>query len=63
VTSAAGSRIERLVEVAPNLFDALVDEASRGYRFMRRLADEWAGRTNRFDRPGEALFAARMTAA
>jgi GNAT superfamily N-acetyltransferase len=61
VTSAAGSRIERLVEVAPNLFDALVDESEReGYRFMRRLADEWASGANRFDRPGEALFAARV---
>ena len=61
MTSASRSRIERLVEVAPNLFDALVDESERqGYRFMRRLADEWASGANRFDRPGEALFAARI---
>ena len=31
-----------------------------GWRFVRRLADVWAAGTNRFDRPGEALFAARV---
>ena len=51
--------IERLTEASAGLFDALVAESEgAGYRFVRRLADEWAGGTNRFDRPGEALFAA-----
>jgi GNAT superfamily N-acetyltransferase len=40
---------------------ALVEEAERsGYRFVRRLVDEWASGVNRFDRPGEALFAAEL---
>ena len=37
----------------------LVAEAERdGWRFVRRLAEEWASGANRFDGPGEALFAA-----
>lgn len=59
--SAGRVRIERLTKASPDLFDALVAESERvGYRFVRRLADEWASGANRFDRPGEALFAARM---
>src|SRR5262249_41338641 len=39
----------------------MVAESERaGYRFVRRLADEWADGANRFDRPGEVLFAAWM---
>jgi GNAT superfamily N-acetyltransferase len=58
---AGAVRVERLVEVSPDLFGALVEESERaGYRFVRRLADEWASGANRFDRPGEALFAARI---
>jgi GNAT superfamily N-acetyltransferase len=56
-------RIERLIEAAPNVFDDLIAESERaGYRFVRRLADEWVSGANRFDRPGEALFAAWMEA-
>jgi hypothetical protein len=29
-------------------------------RFVRRLADDWVSVANRFDRPGEALFVARL---
>jgi GNAT superfamily N-acetyltransferase len=59
--SADRVRIERLTEASADLFDALVAESeSAGYRFVRRLADEWASGANRFDRPGEALFAAWM---
>jgi GNAT superfamily N-acetyltransferase len=59
--SASRVRIERLTEASADLFDALVAESeSAGYRFVRRLADEWASGANRFDRPGEALFAAWM---
>lgn len=58
--SAGRVQIERLTEASPHLFDALVAESqSAGYRFVRRLADEWASGANRFDRPGEALFVAR----
>jgi GNAT superfamily N-acetyltransferase len=27
-----------------------------GFRFLERLCDDWVSGTNRFDRPGEALF-------
>jgi GNAT superfamily N-acetyltransferase len=57
--SAGRVQIERLTEASPDLFDALIAESERaGYRFVRRLADEWASGANRFDRLGEALFAA-----
>jgi hypothetical protein len=39
----------------------LVAQSERdGWRFVRRLADEWVAGTCRFDRPGELLFAARV---
>lgn len=59
--SASRVQIERLTEVPPRLFDALLTESeSAGLRLVRRLADEWASGANRFDQPGEALFAAWM---
>jgi GNAT superfamily N-acetyltransferase len=59
-TPAAPS-IERVTDPAPNTFDALVAESERaGYRFVRRLAEEWSSGANRFDRPGESLFVALM---
>ena len=59
--SAVRVQIERLTEVPPRLFDALLAESEgAGLRLVRRLADEWASGENRFDRPGEALFAAWM---
>ena len=36
----------------------LAESEASGYRFVRRLVDEWEQGTNRFSRPGEALFAA-----
>lgn len=37
-------------------FDALASDASaEGRRFVARLAEEWRGGANRFDRPGEAF--------
>lgn len=51
--------IERLIDPASDSFDDLVAESEQaGYRFVRRLAEEWTSGANRFDRPGEALFAA-----
>lgn len=55
------ARVERLSALPPGFVDALVDESERaGLRFVRRLAEEWASGANRFDGPGEALFAALM---
>jgi len=53
-------QIERLRDLPPDGFAELVAESERsGLRFVRRLVDDWAAGVNRFDRPGEALFAAR----
>lgn len=52
-------RVERLIEPPPRALTALVAEsAAQGLRLVRRLVDDWASGANRFDRPGEALFAA-----
>lgn len=55
------STIERLTDPQPESFTAMVAESEReDWRFLRRLANEWSSGVNRFDRPGEALFAARV---
>jgi GNAT superfamily N-acetyltransferase len=36
----------------------LAESEASGYRFVRRLVDEWERGVNRFSRPGEALFSA-----
>jgi GNAT superfamily N-acetyltransferase len=36
----------------------LTESEALGYRFLRRLIEEWERGVNRFSRPGEALFAA-----
>jgi GNAT superfamily N-acetyltransferase len=39
----------------------LITESRReGWQNIRRLADDWASGTNRFDRPGEQLLLARI---
>jgi len=51
--------IVRLNELPADGLAGLVAEAERhGFRFVRRLAEEWASGATRFDGPGEALFAA-----
>ncbi len=55
------TRIERLNESPADCLDALIAESEQyGLRFIRRLAEEWTSGANRFDRPGEALFVARI---
>ena len=55
---SGGIRCARLREL-PAGIDALVTESeTAGMRLVRRLVDEWRGGSNRFDRPGEALFGA-----
>jgi GNAT superfamily N-acetyltransferase len=54
-----GVAISRLDDLPIDILDPLLEESEReGWRFLRRLADEWQAGTNRFDRPGEGLFAA-----
>jgi GNAT superfamily N-acetyltransferase len=62
----AGQRIDPL-ELEPVIgdlpagFETLRAEAvAEGFRQVERLAAEWASRTTRFDRKGEALLAARL---
>jgi adenylate kinase family enzyme/GNAT superfamily N-acetyltransferase len=51
--------VERLSELPAEGLGPLVAESERaGLRFVRRLAEEWAGGRNRFDRPGETCFGA-----
>jgi GNAT superfamily N-acetyltransferase len=51
--------IDRMSEPTADCLAGLVEESERqGLSFVRRLVQEWAGGTNRFDRPGEALFVA-----
>lgn len=53
--------IERLSDLPSDCFAALVVESEQaGWRCVRRLVEEWANGANRFDRPGEALFAALL---
>ncbi|MDD5263775.1 MAG: GNAT family N-acetyltransferase [Candidatus Bipolaricaulis sp.] len=42
------------------LAEILRESEALGYRFLRRLVEEWQGGTNRFEGPGEALFVARV---
>jgi GNAT superfamily N-acetyltransferase len=53
--------IERLHgSPADGLGAVIAESEAQGLRFIRRLAEEWTRGTNRFDRPGEALFVARI---
>jgi len=52
-------RCARLHDVASPDVGVLVTESeAAGMRLVRRLVDEWRDGSNRFDRPGEALFGA-----
>jgi GNAT superfamily N-acetyltransferase len=51
--------IERL-ESLPDGLEPLVEESeAEGFFPLERLVEEWRSGRNRFDQPGEALFAAR----
>jgi GNAT superfamily N-acetyltransferase len=53
--------VHSITDLSPDALAPLIAESEReGWGFVRRLADEWAVATNRFDRPGEVLFVARM---
>jgi GNAT superfamily N-acetyltransferase len=47
----------RITEWPADALDPLVEESEReGFRFVRRLKDDWLSGSNRFSKPGEALF-------
>ncbi len=53
--------VERLAQPPAEYLSALIAESEAGgLRLVRRLVDEWTSGANRFDRPGEALFVARI---
>lgn len=53
--------IETLLDLPPGRVGELLSESeAAGVRMIRRLVDDWADGTNRFDRPGEVLFAASI---
>lgn len=56
-----GLTIERAVGLptAVELEPLVAESESAGWRFLRRLGDEWSTGKNRFDGPGEALVLAR----
>jgi ribosomal protein S18 acetylase RimI-like enzyme len=55
----AATEITRYLGATPPNLDVML-EASRteGHRLVERTLDDWTNATNRFDRPGEALFVA-----
>jgi ribosomal protein S18 acetylase RimI-like enzyme len=54
--------VDQVRDLLPDALALLVaDSECEGWRFVRRLADEWTSGRNRFDRPGEALFVARVS--
>jgi len=52
--------VERLTDGCSSLAALVSESEEEGLRFVRRLVDDWDAGTNRFDRPGEALFVARL---
>jgi GNAT superfamily N-acetyltransferase len=51
--------VTRLSSITADIFVPLVAESEReGWQFVRRLKTDWETGSNRFDQPGEALFAA-----
>jgi GNAT superfamily N-acetyltransferase len=55
----AGPSIIRLNELpADRLADLVAESEAAGLALVRRLVDDWDSGANRFDRTGEALFAA-----
>ena len=56
--------IHRLAELpADGLAELLAASEAEGYRFVRRVVDEWRSGANRFDAPGEGLYAAEIDGA
>jgi GNAT superfamily N-acetyltransferase len=51
--------IHPISDLSPERFAELVTESEHaGFRFVRRLVEEWQSGSNRFALPGEVLFAA-----
>jgi GNAT superfamily N-acetyltransferase len=51
--------VQRIGALPADLHTLVTRSETEGFEMLRRLVDEWDCGTNRFDRPGEALFEAR----
>lgn len=52
--------IHRLMELPPALERLIAESERERFRFLRRLADDWAAGRNRFAGPGEGLWGAAV---
>ncbi|MEK3888061.1 GNAT family N-acetyltransferase [Bacillus sp. FSL K6-3431] len=53
--------IERVTSLEQYELDLLIDDSlSEGYKFIKRLVDEYATGSNRFDKSGESLYVAKI---
>lgn len=55
-------RIERIADLPADFGDLIVLSLREDFYAMQRMRDDWDAGTNRFDRPGEILFEARVGA-
>ena len=55
-------RIGRISDLPADFADLIVLSLREDFHAMQRMRDDWDSGTNRFDRPGEKLFAARVGA-
>ncbi|MCR2822114.1 GNAT family N-acetyltransferase [Lederbergia panacisoli] len=54
-------KIERVTSLEQYDLDLLIaDSVSEGYKFIRKLVDEYAKWSNKFDKSGESLFVAKI---
>lgn len=54
-------RIQRVIHLpVDRLSNLLAESHQEGFRSVHRLIEDWKTGTNRFDRPGEALFVAEQ---
>jgi GNAT superfamily N-acetyltransferase len=59
ISVATKVSVERLHELPTDgLADLVAESEKAGFRFLRRLVEQWESGANRFAQPGEALFAA-----
>ena len=54
ITSVDELPLDRFAEM-------LAESEASGYRFLRRVRDEWENNVHRFSRPGEALLVAELS--
>ncbi|MBJ9966624.1 GNAT family N-acetyltransferase [Burkholderia seminalis] len=50
--------ITQLHALPTQLFDLEREASTQGFKFLRRLIEEWCSGSNRFDKPGERLLMA-----